>query len=71
MLLPSSVSYKNLVSENMFGEFNCVRVYVSVHVSVRVYMCTCESTSGPSGLLDLFNTKCGLYIHQVCMQKYK
>ena len=36
MLLPTSVSYKNLVSENMFGEFNCVRVYVSVHVSVYV-----------------------------------
>ena len=52
MLLPSSVSYKNLVSENTFGEFNCVRVYVSVHVSVyvcvsvnvRVYMCASVCT---------------------------
>ena len=49
----------------------CTCECTCVHVCERVYMCTCVCTCGPSGLLDLFNTKCGLYIHQVCMQKYK
>ena len=44
---------------------------VCVCVCVRVCTCACVCTCEPSGLLHLFNKKCGLYIHEVCIQKYK
>ena len=51
MLLLSSISFKNVVSEN-----TCL-VNIIVCVYMCVYVCTCVCMCEPSGLLDLFNKK--------------
>ena len=72
MLLLSSISFKNLVSENTCLVNIIVCVYMCVYVCTCV--CTCVHVSVCVNHVDYLIysiKKYGLYIHQVCIQKYK